>query len=89
MWQKQYTLGNNASDIIIHHSYGQIFGPEEAKNKGGKTTPMGMMDRGFTVYETIKQATSKQRCHKLTSAQGGTWFEHKCQLMMLVSFLFR
>jgi len=41
------------------------------KNKGGKTKPTGMMDRGFTVYETIKQATSMQRCHKLTSAQGG------------------
>jgi len=44
VWQKQYTLGNNASDIIIHRSYGQIFGPEEVKDKGGKTTPVGTMD---------------------------------------------
>jgi hypothetical protein len=33
-------LGNNASDIIIHHSYGQIFGPEELKNMGGKTNKL-------------------------------------------------
>jgi hypothetical protein len=47
VWQKQYTLRNNASDTIIHHSYGQIVGPEEGKNKGRETALVGMIDRGI------------------------------------------
>jgi hypothetical protein len=36
----------------------QIFGPEEVKNKGGKTILVGMIDRGFTVYGKVTHTTS-------------------------------
>jgi len=36
----------------------EIFEPEEVKNKDGKTTLVGMKDRGFTVYERVTQATN-------------------------------